>query len=245
LATWTRPPKDLALVADSVDVWRARLDAHDAEEGCGAILSSDERARADSIHLASERRRYVVSRGVARMLLARYANVAPESIRFRYGRHGKPELESGYPLELNVAHAGERAIYAFARRPIGVDVELVREDVDHLSLAKHAFSEQESAALGALSGRRRSRAFYACWTRKEAYVKALGVGLAMPLSEFSVSVDPDGPAALLAVASSPDEPRAWALRAFSAGEGYPCAFAVRAPVADVRFFDVLQRPGRR
>jgi 4'-phosphopantetheinyl transferase len=193
------------------------------------VLSDDERARAGTYAFADDARRFVVARGTLRCLLGACLDVAPTGIRFRTGPRGKPALRAvgRPPLHFNVAHSGDAVLIAIARRgPLGVDVERIRADVDTHGIARRFFSPAEIAALDALGPATRRHAFFACWVRKEAYLKARGDGLARPLGAFSVSVEPDA-----AVVRLSDDAAAavWSLRSVDAGAGYAAALAVEGP----------------
>src|SRR5262245_39260742 len=186
---WQAPPAGYALPDDEVHVWRVGLDwpAASVAELKG-VLSSDERARADRFHFEIDHRRHVVGRGVLRLVLARCLGTAPHALRFDTGARGKPNLAAGFArarLQFNVSHSGELALVALTvGRAVGVDVEWIRHDLDVEAIAERYFSARENAALATLAADARRDAFYACWTRKEAYIKAVGDGLALPLDQF-------------------------------------------------------------
>jgi 4'-phosphopantetheinyl transferase len=152
-------------------------------------------------------------------------------LRFEYGARGKPALggddSADSALTFNLSHSHGLAVYAVARgRDVGVDVERIRPGREHDLLAARFFSPQEAAALRAMPDRLRLRAFYACWTRKEAFMKARGEGFALSLRRFSVSVDPDGAPVVDDVEGAPEEPLRWTLCDLEPGPGYAGALAV-------------------
>ena len=151
-------------------------------------------------------------------------------MRFVYGPHGKPELASDggeTGLRFNVSHSHGLALYAITRhREIGVDVERIRPEVASETIAEHFFSPREVAVLRALPATLQATAFFACWTRKEAYIKARGDGLSLPLDQFAVSLAPGEPAALLYTAWDAQEAARWALHDLASGPGYRAAVAV-------------------
>ena len=226
----------IALAEDDVHVWQADLDLPAAQvQRLERALAPDELARADRFRAAEVRARFVVTRGALRDILGRYLGLAPEQVRFGYGPAGKPLLAAeqgsreagGRRLEFNLAHSGGVALFAVARgRRVGVDVELIRPNVPHDRLAARFFSPQEQAQLRALPAEAQLEAFFACWTRKEAFVKARGEGLALGLTRFAVSVAAGGPAALLHTAFDPDEAGRWALQDLAPRPGYAAALAV-------------------
>lgn len=219
------------MAAGEVHVWRAALDPPAAcVRGLADTLAADERARADRFVSDRDRSRYIVARGVLRAVLGRCLGLPPGALAFRYSAFGKPALTgdaAATDLRFNVSHAGGLALYAVARgREIGVDLERIRPDFATDEIARRFFSPGEVAALRALGPEHRSRAFFDCWTRKEAYIKARGEGLSRPLDRFEVSLAPGAPAALLATGEDPDEAARWSLRALCPGPGYAAALAV-------------------
>lgn len=183
------------MLPDEVHVWRADLDI-----GPGALLrlretlSADERARAERFYSPVERARYIAGRGILRALLARYLRTPAGDLRVCCNAHGKPALLPGSGAEdwrFNLSHSDRLALFAFAlRRQVGVDLEYVRPSPADDRLAERIFSAQEVSALRALPERAQTEAFFHCWTRKEAYIKARGGGLSIGLSSFAVSLAP-------------------------------------------------------
>ena len=239
LHCWESPPPALTLSHDAVHVWRAPLDAPASRvRALKPLLSTDERQRAARYGFARDRRRFVVARATLRLLLGRYLNLAPVRVRLSYGAHGKPALDASQretDLRFNVTHSEDLALYAFARgRDVGVDLEWVRPLADAQPIAEAFFSARERAALLELAPHQRQQAFYACWTRKEAYLKARGDGLAVPLDQFDVSLAPDEPARLLGVQGDRRERTRWSLRELTPAAGTVAALAVRVPAASGR-----------
>ncbi len=231
-SSWPPPLPDLALSCDSVHVWRASLEQPAARvRQLAQTLSNDERARADRFHFERHRRRFTVGRGVLRAILGRYLGIEPHRVQFRYGPRGKPYLaiESGEcALHFNLAHSHELALYAFTRgRELGIDLEHVHPMPDAEQIGAQFFSARENVALRALPSHQKLKAFFNCWTRKEAYLKATGTGLARPLDEFDVSLAPGEPARLLHVHREPQEAARWSLQALAPGNGYVGAVIIR------------------
>lgn len=228
--SWPHPPGDLALGRDEVHVWRARLARPDADvERLRATLMPDEAERAGRFYFEQDRRHFVAARGVLRCLLGRYLGLEPCAVRFRYGSFGKPELaeeSGGGCLRFNVSHSRELAIYALSLdRDVGVDIEYMRADFECIEVARSFFSPSEIAALRALPARDRKEAFFNCWTRKEAFIKAQGTGLSYPLSHFSVSLLPGEPARLLEVSGEAREASRWVIRELEPHPEYAAALA--------------------
>jgi 4'-phosphopantetheinyl transferase len=195
---------NIALSDDSISVWRVDLESPESEiEVAAGILSSDEQRRAKRFHRVSDRKHFIVARAALRLILTRYLNVDPRQISFDYNAFGKPRLKDGarYPdLRFSLAHSGGVALYAFAiGREIGVDLELIEPDFATMNLARSVFAPEEVTALSALRNEDFVGGFYRCWTRKEGYVKAKGLGLSLPLKAFVVSVAPPNKTPLLVV----------------------------------------------
>jgi len=213
---WATRPVKPVLTAEDVHVWLADLDPPPADgRRLSALLSDDERERAQRFHFERDQRRFAVGRGILRDILGLYLDWDPGRLMFAYGARGKPMLSRGCgdgTLRFNLSHSQEVGLIAVARsREVGVDIEHIRPMRDIEAMASRSFSRQESAALFGLSPERRQRGFFACWTRKEAYLKAIGDGLAFSLDAFAVSIDPDEPARLLWVAGEPNGPNDWTL----------------------------------
>jgi 4'-phosphopantetheinyl transferase len=210
--SWHPGPERLALEKDEVHVWRAFLD-------CGAAvlhqfegtLATDEKDRARRFIFQPDRNSYIAARGILRELLGRYLNRGPGEIEFDYGTQGKPALRnesSQRTVRFNVSHSQGMALFAFAMgRQVGVDVELVRPDFASEKIAERFFSAEEAMELRSLPPAALDEGFFLCWTRKEAYIKARGEGLQIPLRSFHVSLKPGEPARLQAADSS-----RWSLR---------------------------------
>jgi 4'-phosphopantetheinyl transferase len=213
-------------------VWRAMLDPSLSRVATlEQTLAADERTRAGQFHFERDRMRFIVARGLLRAILGRYLNRDPRALRFGSNPYGKPSLaaESGgdATLSFNVTHAGGMALYAVTRnRAIGIDLEDIRMDVECDSIAEHFFSPLERRMLRAVPPAQRPEAFFHCWTRKEAYIKARGMGLSLALDHFDVSVTPGEPAALLETREEGQDSSRWSLHDLPVGEGYVAALAV-------------------
>jgi 4'-phosphopantetheinyl transferase len=213
---------------DTVVVWAARLEVEQAQlDAYTGLLSADERERATRFHFEQHRRRFTAARGILRCLLGGYLNRHPADIRFVYGSAGKPALDRDEGLRFNVAHSHEMALYAFTyAREIGVDIEFMRPVADMEQVAACCFSRREFADWKGLSEAQKPEGFFNGWTRKEAYIKALGEGLSHPLNQFDVSLRPGQAARLLNVQGNPSEAARWSLQAIHPEPGYAAALAV-------------------
>lgn len=194
----------------------------------GACLSEQEQVRAARFRDDLDRARFVAARGWLRTLLGRYLNSGASEISFAVGQDGKPEIAGGPRwLRFNLAHSERVAVYAVARdREVGVDIERLRPDFPIDEIARHFFSSRERADLAAVPDGDRLRAAFNCWTRKEAYLKAVGTGLLRPLDEFDVTVRPGEPLRLRDNGAGGAGRRRWSLHAFEAGRDYAAAVVV-------------------
>jgi 4'-phosphopantetheinyl transferase len=215
-ADWQSPPENVELSEGEVQLWRARLDVSpSAAAQFHELLSDDERERAARFRFGKHQRRFTVGRGILRTLLGRYLECAPEDLKFEYSDHGKPFLAGthGVDLRFNLSHSHEVALFGFTiGRNIGVDVEQVRPDRSTREIAERFFAPAEVEALFVLPKEQQSAGFFRCWTRKEAYIKAKGMGMAIPLDSFAVSLSPEQPASVLWVRDQAEEPARWVLR---------------------------------
>ncbi|MFN2385464.1 MAG: 4'-phosphopantetheinyl transferase superfamily protein [Thermoanaerobaculia bacterium] len=229
---WKSPPAEVLASPADVDVWRIDLErAAGSIPGMDATLAEAERDRAGRFVFDGDRERFLAAHGVLREILARYLRRDPAGILFRTTGYGKPSLEAGSApdpddLRFNLSHSGDRALCAVTReREIGVDIEKIRNDFSVYELAERFFSPAEVAALRALPENSLREGFFTCWTRKEAFIKARGEGLSIPLDSFDVTVGPGSPARLLAVRGAQEAAR-WTIRELPAGSGYVAAVAV-------------------
>jgi 4'-phosphopantetheinyl transferase len=213
------------LNADEVHLWCANLDDH-APESFRSLLAEDEISRADRFHFTKDRNHYIVARGLLRKLLASYLKVGAEELRFAYAEKGKPFLTENQHglINFNLAHSHELAVYAFsAERELGVDLEFIRKDFGGEKIAERFFSPREIDVLRTVPVDLKNEAFFNCWTRKEAYIKARGEGLSMPLDQFDVSLAPGEAAALLRNHKEPGETVRWSMQSVEMPDGYVAA----------------------
>jgi len=224
------PSPGLALEPGEIHVWAVRLDpAPEQVERLGRLLAADERERAGRFRFDKHRRQYTVGRGALRTLLAAYAGGRPEAVRFRYGHRGKPFLESPHPgdLQFNLSNSDELALVGFVRGPeIGVDVEFLRPMPDCEQISERFFSESERQVLRGIPAPRKEEAFFNCWTRKEAYLKAVGEGLAAPLDSFDVTLAPGEPPRMLTLEGDAGRAARWFFHHLRPAEDYVGAVAI-------------------
>ena len=227
-------PDRLLLANRDVHVWQLSLDqSPPTVNRLRQLLAADEEARARRFHFEVDRQHFIAGRGCLRIILSRYLKIRPEEIEFTYTDYGKPQVAASgapeQPLNFNLAHSRGVALYAFTRLgEIGVDIEYIRPDFPDEEIARRFFSASEVVCLGDFPIETRPQAFFNCWTRKEAFIKAKGVGLSLPLDQFDVTLDPTEPAALLRTRWDENEAGHWSLRAIETAPGYAAAVAVRA-----------------
>lgn len=233
---WSPAPSLLSLPAGEVHVWRHRLEQpQELQETFLRTLAEDERARANRFHFDKHRRHFVAGRGFLRALLARYLNTTPEEVQFAYGPYGKPVLDGEHrenTLRFNASHSGDWAVYAFVQdHEIGVDVEHIKPDFETEGIAERFFSALEVQTLYALADEEKPAAFFRCWTRKEAYIKALGSGLSHPLDSFDVTFAPGEPAAL-------SRAEGWSLFDLDVAPEYAAALAIEGSGHSVHLYEL-------
>jgi len=223
-------PESLHLNIGEVHVWRASL-GHNSSllQNMFETLSPDEKTRAERYHFDKDKNHFIAARGILREILSRYLETDPVKITFTYSSLGKPALDNStnnYQLKFNVSHSNGMALYAFSKENnIGIDIEYMRNDVKYEDIAIRFFSQQEASTLRSLPGHLKTHAFYNCWTRKEAYLKAKGEGLTASLNQFNVSLAPGEPAALLSNQQAPEDPSRWSLHELDVCGQYVAALA--------------------
>jgi 4'-phosphopantetheinyl transferase len=225
--------------ASDVHIWLAVLEQPPAlRQKLAQWLSQDEHQQAQRFLVERERQRYMVARGVLRGILGAYLGQNPAKLRFVYGPHGKPALhpeENDRLLSFNVSHSYGLALYAVTQgREIGVDLEQMRPLDDLERLARHCFSAGECASLLSLPPALQHQAFYACWTRKEALIKATGEGLSRDLKQFEVSCAPGEPARILRWEGEEDLGR-WTLEGVVVPSEFAGALAVEGHCGELTY----------
>ncbi len=238
-SSWTM---SCQLAPTEVHVWCASLDQPPIPcDELAEWLSPDERAHACRLRTEQSRNRYITSRGLLRVLIGGYLRVEPAGVQISYGPYGKPNIDSarGAPLlQFNLSHSEGLVLYAFASRwRVGVDVERIQPISDLDTIIERFFSHRDAAQMRALPAGPRLDAFFTAWTRKEAYLKALGEGLARPLQGLEVSIMPGEPAQLLCVDGDHNETGRWRVE-----ELRPAADYTAALVVETLDWDLILRP---
>jgi 4'-phosphopantetheinyl transferase len=226
-AGWLLGPTAPTILCEEVHLWRIDLTRAAAVDF--AVLSDEELERAARFHFEKDRSRFKVARAALRTILARYASLLPDALEFSQNEYGKPFLTNprAAGLHFNLSHSKDVALLAVTReREVGIDVEFMRPDFATTEVAEYFFSSAEVATLAGVESRLRTRAFFNCWTRKEAYIKARGEGLSLALDSFDVSLKPGQPAALLNTRLAADDVSRWSLHELFPVAGYAAAVAV-------------------
>lgn len=233
---------NLTLNPNEVHIWRIDLTAGEAEiQHCHRLLSRDEIERAGRFYFDKHRRRFTVARAAMRYILSQYIRFSSQELSFSYGPKGRPRLsgplmDSG--IRFNLSHSHEIALLGVTHElDIGVDVELVDTAFGKTEVAERFFSIGEINTLRGLPSNARAEAFFSCWTRKEAYIKARGDGLSIPLDSFDVAFGPGVQATLLAVRPDPTEVKRWRIYAMDSIQGYKAAVVVAGKDHDLRHMD--------
>lgn len=227
-----------------VEAWVFCIDEPRSEtDKLRATLTGDELARAARLFDASHQRRFISARGRMRQILASYTGCNPAELAFDVMPGGKPMLCAPHAgLHFNLSHSGSRAALGVCRTAaLGIDIEAIREVRD--GLARRFFAAGEIAELEALARDQQEVAFFQCWTRKEAFLKATGEGIVRGLDSFEVSLGPNEPARINSIDGDEDVARAWCLFEFDPGPGMLGAVALQAEKACLRFRDLQDLSG--
>ncbi len=243
-SVWSSPPDTIGVRVRDVHVWRLSLDVgRTALHHLWSILAPDEQARANRFRFSKDRMRFIAARAQMRGILGLYVHEEPSELEISFTPHGKPYLPHR-GLRFNMSHSGGLGLIAVAdRREVGVDLEHLRSTTDHESIAARFFAPAEVARLRAVPESMRYEAFLACWTRKEAYIKAKGGGLSIPLDQFEVSLAPDEPPRLIDVHWDQKEKARWSLIGLTPGAGYVGALCVEEEEPLVRCWQWPYRSG--
>lgn len=238
-SNWTKPPDDLNLESNQVDVWRVFPNpTPDSVRWAETTLSADEAERAARFRFDKDRNRFTVSHIALRDILSRYLNCEPKQVQYTVGDYGKPAVISKLKLDFNLSHSRDYALIAVTRgRKVGIDVEHFRDELEIEKIARRFFSEKENAELMSLPSGQQRTGFFNCWTRKEAYIKAHGLGLSLSLDSFDVSLSPNEPAILRATRPDAEEASHWTLLSLDIDSQHAGAAAVEGLDLDFRFWD--------
>ena len=231
LILWQSSAQFPTLTKSEIHIWCANLKLTTEEAATlSQYLAADERKRAERFKFEIHRHRFIAAKGTLRKILGKYLEISPEKIKFSAGPHGKPYLDKSINQELlfNSSDSQNLALYAVVlNHEIGVDVEYIREDFASKEVAQRFFSPYENQVLQGLPEAQKTTTFFACWTRKEAFIKALGKGLSYPLDQFDVSLAPEESAKLRRVGDDPEEAGRWQLCDLKPAQNFVAAVAVK------------------
>jgi 4'-phosphopantetheinyl transferase len=240
--TATASPK---LQADELHVWKITLDRDDTQwQPHMALLSADEQAKADRYRFEKHRRRYISGRTALRILLGGYLGRAPETLSFNYNDHGKPSLaQNNSKLRFNVSHTEGIMLAGFVlNSEIGIDIETIQHDIDYMGIGQRWFSKLEHNTLLTLPEQERIDAFFRAWSRKEAFIKALGTGLSYPLNGFSVRMDNTGPT-LIRDDDKSQGTTHWKIHDIEISSAYSAAVAIKNSEVKIRYYHLALKDG--
>ncbi len=228
---WTHRSLSQPLPDSVIHVWCASLEYTPPQLAeFLSLLSADEKARANRFYFERDRSRFIIGRGLLRILLSRYLGAEPSQLEFVYGGHGKPALKSetlDRVLEFNVSHSKDLALYIFSwNHKVGVDVEYVYPLPDLDNFAELFFSPRECAYIHSLSGEHKESVFFKLWTCKEAFLKANGSGLTIPINQVEISLGMEGSAIVGTIDGDIEEAERWHLETFNPIPGYQASLAV-------------------
>ena len=238
VSDWMPPIATMDLQSHQVDIWRISLDLPPATvKLMESTLSADEAQLAARFHFPADKVRYIATHGCLHDILSRYLHYEPGQLTFSNNQYGKPALNN-HKLEFNLSHSSDFSLVAITRdRKVGVDVECIRMNMEHESIANRFFSANEVSELMALPADLRIVGFFNCWTRKEAYIKAQGMGLSLPLESFDVSLTPSAPVTLRATRPDSDMAALWTIMALEVAPGYSAAVSVFGQDLELRLWD--------
>lgn len=227
----------MKLLSNSVDIWSIDTTYFpDDLTPYFQLLSKEEQLRNQRFKFEKDQRLNILARSALRILAAQYLNSMPISIQIGYEAYEKPYFLDYPELKFNVSHSGEMVVLAFIQQfDLGVDVEYIKTDFEVMNIADNFFAYDEIEKLKAVEKELQFEAFYRCWTRKEAFIKAKGSGLSFPLADFSVSIGEK--AKLLATRWAIEEKKEWSLSSFVPKKGYVGALAVHGPVTKINYHE--------
>ena len=242
---WEAAPSELRLNTDETHIWRIVIEEKSYNlQSLTQLLSTDEISRANRFRFQKDRTQFIIARGMLRTILSRYLHVQPASLHFGYGAQGKPYLinKNGEPdnLRFNLSHSEEIILYAVTLdQELGIDVERIRPEFATETIAEKFFSPSEVKSLRGLPPVLQPAAFFNCWTRKEAFLKARAEGLTYPLDQFSVSLLPGEPPGLLSLAADSQELSRWSFFHLTPKPGYIGTLVVSGHYAQLRYFSLV------
>jgi 4'-phosphopantetheinyl transferase len=234
---WQNPPTLPRLTANQVHIWRANLDLPPIEvTRLTTLLAADEITRASKFRFPEHKRRFIVARGILRQLLSNYLDIDPKSLKFAYSDRGKPqliELNLASSVQFNLSHSQEYALFGFTTpHLIGVDLEYLRPMPDALKIAQRFFSAQEFDLISNLAIEQRDKIFFQLWTAKEAYLKAIGIGLAGSLANVEINLEQDTQTNFLILKGNLTSASDWSMYACVPATNYVATVAIQTQITE-------------
>jgi len=234
------------LTDSDIHIWCASLSASPEDlSHYTSLLSQDEMQRAKRFYFERDHNHFIIGRGLLRTLLGSYLDVEPSKIEFVYGQYGKPALKTGFyekVLKFNLSHSEDLALYAFGlNHKIGIDLEHVHPMPDMDDFARQYFSLRENILINSLSGKQKEEAFFKIWTCKEAFLKANGNGLTVPINQVETAVESDGSVALISIGEREEQAELWRLESFTPISSYQAALAVKGNGGQISFRNFIFR----
>ncbi len=241
--TTTKPIARPSIEQYGVHLWRVHVpSAMSRLPRLRCLLSADECARANRFHFEHDRNRFAIGRGVLRDILARYLGGQRSAVGISYGSFGKPIMSqlNNVGISFNLSHSGEWVVYALAREcHVGVDIERIRFDINHAELANKVFSKSEQRLLNSMDRKVKAEVFFKVWTRKEAFLKAIGRGLSVPLSSVEVMSSPEDPPKLLGTYSKL-VCGYWSMQDINVSDAYAGTLVLCGIIREVTCFDWIR-----
>ena len=226
------PPSDLKLTLNEIHIWSTCVDQPQPEvHGLEKLLSREEKIRAEKFHFERHRMRFIVGRGFLRTILGRYLCVKPGRLQLIHGKNGKPTLAGAYAdtgVSFNLSHSKGQALYAITLgREIVVDIEYIHDFSDMEQIADNILSASEKIAFRKLQKQKKLKVFFKCWTRKKAFLKALGTGLSQSMDMIDITTFYGEETAGEKIEVSSDEISKWSIHDIAPIPGFAAAFAVK------------------
>lgn len=236
---WNPAPSEIVLENHSVHLWCANLNiSTKKQEEYWNYLSQEEQARSQRFRFEKHKNHFIAARGILRILIGRYLKTNPSDIYFEFGEFGKPFLSKHKNLQFNISHSEDYALFGFTlNNSIGVDIEYTLKEIDFNAIAPRFFAPNEVEKLFALPSFKQVEGFYSCWTRKEAFIKAIGNGLSLPLDQFEVTLEPEEETRLVAINWNPDEVAEWNLSSCIINKNYICALALKGKLESINYWE--------
>ena len=249
---WLLPPDNLLLAKDEVHIWRGNLDLSESViHQFTNVLSEDELDRANRFYFLKDKHRFISGRGMLRKILSFYLGVEPDEVPFQYSQYGKPYLSPekvssefsipAFEIAFNLSHSNSIALLGVTKsRRVGIDVEYAKHLPDADEIARRFFSPQENLIFQELTQKQKQTAFYHIWTRKEAFIKAIGEGLSYPLDQFDVSFLPEEQPCIKQISGDSNMGNRWSVKTLTPHPGYIGAIVVEGN--SLSFFEYVFSP---